>query len=203
MRIEIKNFLDKLDNDLNPIKEQAIKYYDIDSTIRAKNVVQIFKRPWIAPENFGLVLYPPVEKSWLVEFEKKTGKVIPKIYENVLLQMNGCFVYDFSLFGLPKSIYTKGVLDRSVLQQFDLTTANISWIREYEIDQDLFHIGGRAYSYSENIGYFVDKETILSIKETGEVVNSFATIRDFFVTEIEVAEKMMIAERDENGLQKH
>jgi hypothetical protein len=199
MKAEIENFLDKLSGDLNPIKEQVIKYCDIDSTIRKENIVLVFKRPWVAPENFGLMLYPPVDKSWLVEFEKRTGKAIPKIYENILLQMNGCFVYDFSLFGLPKSIYTKGVLDRSVLQQFDLTTANTSWIREYEIDQNLFHIGGRAYSYSENIGYFVDKETILSIRTTGEVLNSFVTVKDFFETEIEAAEQIMIIEREGNG----
>jgi hypothetical protein len=86
-----------------------------------------------------------------------------------------------------------------VLQQFDLTTANTNWIKEYDIDQSLFHIGSRAYSYSENIGYFVDKKTILSIRTTGEVVNSFATVKDFFATEIEAAEQIMITERDECG----
>ena len=198
MKAEIKNFLDKLNSDLNPIKEQAIKYCDIDSAVREDSVIQIFKRPWVAPENFGLLLYPPVDKNWLVEFEKRTSKVIPKIYENILLQMNGCFVYDFSLFGLTKSMHTKGLLDRKVLQQFDLTIANTSWIREYDIDQNLLHIGNRAYSYSENIGYFVEKETILSIKTTGEVVNSFATVKEFFETEIDAVEQMMIEERGES-----
>ena len=126
MTTEIVDFFDKLDNDLNPIKEQAIKYFDIDSKVRVDNAVQIFRRPWVAPENFGLLIFPPVDKNWLSEFEKRTGKVIPKVYENILRQMNGCFIYDFSLFGLPKSIYTKGVLDRKgLLQQYDLTTANI------------------------------------------------------------------------------
>jgi len=45
----------------------------------------------------------------------------------------------------------------------------------------------------------LDKETILSIRTTGEIVNSFATIKDFIETEIGVAEQMMIATRDENG----
>jgi len=197
MTREIKDFFDKLDNDLNPIKEQAIKYFDIDSKVRVDNAVQIYRRPWVAPENFGLLIFPPVDKNWLSEFVKRTGKVIPKVYENILRQMNGCFIYDFSLFGLPKSIYTKGVLNRSVLQQFDLTTANTSWVREYAIDQKLFHIGGRAYSYSENIGYFVDGETILSARTTGEIVNSFSTVKEFFATEIDAAEKMMIEERNE------
>jgi len=198
MIIDINDFLDKLDNDLNPIKEQAVKYYDIDSSLREDNVVQIYKQPWIAPQNFGLLLFPPVNKNWLGEFEKRTGKLIPKIYEKILLQLNGCFVYDFSLFGLPKSIYTKDVLGRNILQQFDLTEANLSWIKEYNIDQSFFHIGSRAYSYSENIGYFVDKETILSIKTTGEILNSFSTIKDFLAAEIDAAEQMMIMERDES-----
>ena len=195
MTKDIKDFFDKLDSDLNPIKEQAVRYFDIESNVSADNVIQIFKRPWVAPENFGLILYPPVEKEWLVEFERKTGKIIPKLYEEILLQMNGCFVYDFSLFGLPKSIYTKGVLDRCILQQFDLTEANSSWIREYDANQDLFHIG--SHCYDERIGYFVDNNTILSIKETGEIVNSFATVKDFLIKEIEMAEKIMIMERDD------
>ena len=195
MTKDIKDILDKLDSNLNPIKEQAIRYFDIESNVGADNVVQIFKRPWVAPENFGLILYPPVEKEWLFEFERKTGKIIPKLYEEILLQMNGCFVYDFSLFGLPKSIYTKGVLDRCILQQFDLTEANSSWIREYDANQDLFHIG--SHCYDERIGYFVDNNTILSIKETGEIVNSFATVKDFLIKEIEMAEKIMIMERDD------
>jgi hypothetical protein len=197
MTTSIKNFIDRLDNDLCPIKEQAFKYYDIDSKVREDNAVQIFKQVWIASQSFGLVLFPPADKNWISKFEKETGKLMPKIYENILLQMNGCFVYDFALFGLPKSIYTKGILDRSLLQQFDLATANTSWIREYNIPPNLFHIGSRAYSYSENTGYFVDNETILSIKTTGEIVNSFATVKDFFTTEIEVAEQMMLSERDE------
>jgi hypothetical protein len=45
----------------------------------------------------------------------------------------------------------------------------------------------------------VDKETILSIRATGEIVNSYATATDFFKTEIEAAEQMMITERDESG----
>ena len=195
MTKDIKDFFDKLDSDLNPIKEQAVRYFDIESNVRADNAIQIFKRPWVAPENFGLILYPPVEKEWLVEFERKIGKIIPKLYEEILFQMNGCFVYDFSLFGLPKSIYTKGVLDRRILQQFDLTEANSSWIRGYDVNQNLFHIG--SHCYDERIGYFVDNNTILSIKETGEIVNSFATVKDFLIKEIEMAEKIMIAERDD------
>jgi len=85
------------------------------------------------------------------------------------------------------------------LHQFDLTIANTDWIREYDIDQNLFHIGSRHYSYSENIGYFMDKETILSIRTTGEVVNFFATLRDFFESEIDAAEQIMIAKREESG----
>ena len=200
MITDIKDFLDKLDNDLNPIKEQAVKYYDLHSMVREDNAIQLFKQSWIAPQSFGLILFPPADRNWLSEFEKRTGKLIPKIYENILLQMNGCFVFDFSLFGLPKSIYTKGVLDRrGLLQQYDLTEANLSWIREYDIDQNMFHIGSRLYSDTENTGYFVDRETILSIKNTGEIVNTFSTVKDFVLTEIDAAEQMMIADRNESG----
>ena len=78
MTTNIKNFIDRLDNDLCPIKEQAFKYYDIDSKVREDNAVQIFKQVWIAPQSFGLVLFPPADKNWISKFEKETGKLMPK-----------------------------------------------------------------------------------------------------------------------------
>src|SRR6478609_7706159 len=115
MTSEIITFLDTLNSDFDPIKEQATKYFDSDSKIREDGAAQIFRRPWVAPLNFGLLLFPPVDKAWFSEFYKLTNKAIPKIYQDILLIMNGCFVYDFALYGLPKTIYTDGLLSRRSL----------------------------------------------------------------------------------------
>ena len=192
MTTEINAFLKNLNSDWNPVKEQVIKYFDIDSKIRNDGAAQIFKRPWIAPQNYGILIFPPVDKKLFHEFYKRTNKTIPRIYQNILIAVNGCLVYNFSLYGLPKSIYTTGLLDRTILQQYDLTTANIDWVKEYDIDQNLFHIGGRAYSYEENIGYFLDNDKIYSIRKSGEILNSWTDTKSFLQTEITIAEKMML-----------
>ena len=197
MTIEISSFLKSLSSEWEPVKDQAKKYFDSDSKIREDGAAQIFRRPWIAPLNFGLLLFPPVDKTWFAEFNKQTDKTIPEFYQNVLSNINGCFVYDFALYGLPRTLYTEGLLSRRILQQYDLGRANTDWIGNYNIDNDLFHIGGRSYSYDENIGYFLDGDRILSIRKNGEVLNSWATMTEFLKSEIEIVEKMMIKKRDE------
>ena len=196
MTNDLKTFLDNLSSDWDPIKIQTTKYFDRDSKIREDGAAQIFRRPWVASQNFGLLLFPPIVNDWLDIYKKNNARLIPKSYSDILLQMNGCFVYDFSLFGLPQSLYTTALLDRSKLQQFDIGTANRSWINEYEISEDYLYIGSRAYSSSENIGYFIDSNTnILSIRKNGQVLNNWTTFKDFLFEEIISAENIMLADK--------
>jgi hypothetical protein len=197
MTPEIKSFLDNLPDEWNAIKQQAVKYFDDDSDMRKDGAAQIFKRPWIAPLNFGLLLFPPVKKEFIILFEQRTGKAMPSLYKSVLLQMNGCFAYDFSLYGLPESMYQRNLLDRSFLQQYDLGAANMHWIYEYEVNDRLFHIGSRAYSFEENVGYFIDGENnILSIKTNGEQIRKWNSFESFLLEEIQEAEILMIKEKN-------
>lgn len=90
-------------------------------------------------------------------------------------------------------MYTTGLLSRTTLQQFDLGIANTNWKDEYKIDKNFFHIGGNSYSYSENIGYFIDNNnTILSIRTNGQVLNTWDNFKDFLKQEIESSEKTML-----------
>jgi hypothetical protein len=196
MEAEIKSYLDTLDQFWQPIKEQAIKYSDQENHTGKDGTIQIFRRPWVAPFNYGLIFYPPARQEYFGTFQQKTGKAIPSLYQQMLLQMNGCFVYDFALYGLTPSLYSIGLLDRSLLQPLDLGTANTDWIEEYRVDKTLFHIGGRAYSYEENIGYFLDNSNnILSIRKNGKQLGKWTVFRDFLTEEIAAAERMMLLER--------
>jgi hypothetical protein len=200
MYSQVESFLDTLDPFWQAIKEQAIKYSDQYSHIANDGTIQIFRRPWVAPFNYGLMFYPPARKEYFEIFQQKTGKAIPSLYQQILLQMNGCFVYDFALYGLTPSLYSMGLLDRSLLQPFDLGTANTDWMEEYKLDRTLFHIGGRAYTPKENIGYFLDSSNnILSIRKNGKQLGKWTLFRDFLTEEIEAAEKMMLKERNSNS----
>jgi hypothetical protein len=197
MQAEIKNYLQGLNKTWQPLKEQAVKYLDQESSILKDGTIQIFRRPWIAQFNYGLIFYPPAQNEYFQLFEQSTKQIVPSFYKAILLQMNGCFIYDFRLFGLPPSLYSKGVLNRSQLQPFDLGAANTDWIKEYIVDKDFFHFGGRAYSLDENIGYFLDKSNnILSIRKNGKQLRQWASFQDFLAEEIPTAEKMMIEERN-------
>ncbi|MBS0624326.1 MAG: SMI1/KNR4 family protein, partial [Verrucomicrobia bacterium] len=194
MKTEIKTFIDNLNSDFDIVKKQVDRYYHFDNkaNLRHDGAVKVFNRTWVAPMNYGLLLFPPADKTIIDKFEKKEKLKIPDLYRVILTIMNGCFIYDFSLFGLPKSIYEKGLLDRSDLYQFDLGTANKFWALDYDIEPNLFHFGGRAYSFDENTGYFIDQENkIYSILPSGQIIKTWTSFKQFMTDEVLEAEKMM------------
>lgn len=198
MTKEFESFFENLDEEFSPIKEQAIKYFDEDSKIEEDGTLSIFRRPWVAPQNFGLKLFLPPPTEFFEIFKERLGFEIPEVYKNFLRKLNGCFIYDFDLHGLPKSIYTENFLDRKIPQPFDLGTANAHWKNGFKVDQKLFHFGGRAYSFEENTGYFLDeKNTIFSFLKDGKLINSWSNFSEFLKEEILIAEKMMIDEKNE------
>lgn len=177
-----------------PIKQQAKKYLKNDSTLDKNSTLNIFRRPWVAPFNWGLILYKGAEAYWIEQFEQNTQKIIPSIYKSFLQRFNGCFIYDLSLFGLTPTIYLKGTLDRTLLQCHDLITANIEWILEYKLDQHHFYFGSRAYSFDENIGYFFVENKIRAIRTNGKIEKEWFDFTEFLNDEIKEAEKMMLKE---------
>lgn len=192
MTSDIKKFLENLDERFNIIKSQADKYFDNESEIRNDGTVQIFNRPWIAPLNFGMLLFPPVEKKWLNIFKEKSGIEIPDFYQSILLKMNGFRIFHCALFGLPKSIYENGLLDRTMLQPLSLESANILWKVNFKVNDDFFYIGSRRFDDDENSGYFLYQNEIFSIRENGEILNSWITFEDFLNEELNIAEDYML-----------
>jgi hypothetical protein len=198
MTEDLKIFLQKLTSDFSPIVEQATKYADKDSRIREDGTAEIFRRPWVASQNYGLWLFAPANEFLIYKFVEQTAVPIPEIYRALLLKMNGCHIYELSLFGLPPSLYIYGVLDRSSIQQYDLGTANRNWVKEYNTGPGLFHIGSRSYSYSENIGYFIKENKILSIRKNGKILKEWNSVFEFLKEEIGTSEKQMLKEAPED-----
>ena len=91
-------------------------------------------------------------------------------------------------------LYNSGQLNRSSLQCHDLTTANNNWIREYDVDPNLFHFGGRSYNDDENVGYFFDKQKILCCRKNGELINKWNTFSKMLSDEIKIVEQEMLDE---------
>jgi len=196
----MKEIIDKIKTwsvELEPIKIQVKKYLE-NNSVMDEAVLNVLHRLWVAPLNWGLMLYKGASPTWFSEFERRTRKPIPVFYQNFLKQMNGGFIYGMSMYGLTPSIYDTGVLKRTILQCHDLTTANTSWIKEYNVDPELFHFAGRPYSSKENIGYFFDDKNILSIRKNGQILNNWTNLGDMLFDEIEIVEKVMLEKIPEN-----
>lgn len=188
---KIKKRLKKIDKKYPAISSQCHKYLENNSKIDDNNTINIFHRPWVARQNWGIKLFDPIKSSWTKEFKTRTQKEIPDFYKDFLKITNGGFIYDMSLYGLPPTIYKNGLLSRSVLQCHDLTSANNNWIVEYEIEKDCFHFGGRAYTFDENVGYFYKNNEIICLQNSGEIIGKWKDFNDFLNDEIGKAEKMM------------
>src|SRR5574343_1515506 len=144
------------------IKKQAKKYFHNGSTIDDNQRINILHRPWVARLNWGLMLYKGADTKWVSEAEASINRTIPDFYKHFLTHINGCFLYDISLFGLVHS------LTRSILQCHSLTTANNELNKEFDVDQNWFHFGGGMYSDEENTGYFYGQNKIISARKNGK-----------------------------------
>ena len=186
--------LNGVSNNYEAVKEISFKYLKIDGKQTGNNL-EIYSQKWVAPLKYGIIIYEQTPNDHVKKFENDNNKRIPRIYKDFLLEINGCFIFDLSLFGLTPSIYETGLLDRSKVQCFDLGTANRNWISEYNVDEELFHFGSRSHSYDENIGYFIDDTgRIKSIRKNGQIIKEWTEFADFLKDEIAVVEKMMIEE---------
>ena len=100
MKKEILEVLNDLSSEFAPIKSQGEKYIDYNPRIDEEKTIGILHRPWIAPMNWGIILYKGCNQGWLPKFVEMTDKQIPEFYEGFLKSINGCFIYDISLIFL-------------------------------------------------------------------------------------------------------
>ena len=174
---------------LSPIREHAARYATFCSSISTDETLQIAHQPWVGPEAYAIRLFAPAKKAWFARFMERTSCSLPKPYQELLLNLNGCSIHGFDLFGLPPSLQgSTPLLDRSRSQPFDLETANQSWIDEYDIDPGDFHFGSRSWTYEENIGYFWSASGLRAIRTNGEVVGTWPDLIALLQDELPAAE---------------
>jgi len=192
IKIKIIDTLNDIPSEFCALKEHSLKYIKYSSIIDDDDIIGIGHRPWVAFYNFVISLFSPAKKAWFLNYKQKFGKPIPVIYQQFLLVTNGCFCYDFDLFGLTPSIQKSGLLDRKKLQCHDLGLANEYWINEYNVDKNSFYFGGRALNYNENVGFFINQDKSICVKrKNGETISQYTSFDNFLETELKIAEKMM------------
>jgi len=182
-----------LDRELSPIRVVAERLSDADSIIDpTAGAALLSRRPRIAPEAYACVIFPGVVREVAARYEAlqhSTGNQnfeIPAIYRSVLLRLNGAWIFQLSLYGLPPSMcQTPPVLDRSARQPLDLGTANRQWRMRYSADQKHFHFGSGPYSPQENVAYFLEADgSVISLLPGGKRVSEWHSIEAFLRAEI-------------------
>jgi hypothetical protein len=197
IQAKIKKIVEEYPDELNALKNIGIRYLTKCSAIDIDNSVLIAHRPWLGVMNFAIRFFPPAKKTWLTKFKEKK---IPECYRQFLLATNGAFVFGLSLYGLAPSMQkTPHLLDRSSLQCHDLSLANQDWIKDYRTDLNAFYFGSRAFSYRENLGYFIfGNLKIKALRQNGEIYKEWDSFSLFLEDEIKQAEQQ---QRNETNIE--
>ncbi len=180
----------KLPPDLRPLADSAWQHRLRGASLRPDGTVQVAPMPWVGPEAFAFVLYPPAEPAWIAGFGSRAGVGVPEPYRAVLAALNGCFAFGLALFGLAPSLQARPPrADRRALEPLDLAAANQYWAHEYRGADGEFHFGGCSWTPTENVGYFLTADGIYrSRRKDGEVLREWPTLRELLGDELPATE---------------
>jgi hypothetical protein len=101
VKLKIKDHLDSLPPELSALKTLSRRYLRHCSSIDLSGTIQIAHRPWVAPLNYALSIFPPAKQAWIKRFK---GKRIPDPYREVLRASNGLFAFGLTLYGFTPSL---------------------------------------------------------------------------------------------------
>jgi hypothetical protein len=144
---EIPFRLATLPDFLEPLRAAASRYSDKPSIASRDGTLHIGHRPWIAEQNYLIILYPPTPADTIDRYVDRLAIPITTQYVDFLRVIGGAFCFGMSLFGIPTSM--RGglrLVDRSVLDCHDIGTAAQHWIHEYRVPDGVFHFGNRHFS---------------------------------------------------------
>jgi hypothetical protein len=178
--------LDALPVDLAPLAETARALLTQPSDLSADGPLRLGHRPWVAPENYAITLYPGLSADALSCYCGRFGLEVPSLYARLLGAVNGAFCFGMSLAGVPLSMLgSPPLLDRTRLQCHDLGSSATLWANEYrKLPAGAFGFGHRHYSYRENVGYFIVGDKVLSIRMNGTVLGEWGGFADFLRDEL-------------------
>ena len=176
--------------DLHPLRDAAWQQRARGVNRHPDGIVEVAPMPWVGPEAYAFVLYPPAPADWRSEFNARAGRSLPDSYEAILAALNGCFAFALALYGLPPSLHGRTPRqDRRALEPLDLEAANRYWALDYRGASGEFHLGGRTWSDTENVGYFLAAGGVYRCRrKSGEVLREWSSLHDLLADELPAAE---------------
>ena len=199
MPLTVQSTIAALDDDLAPIRLVAERVADADSVIDPRTAAALLsRRPKIGVEAYACVVFAGVAPDVMTRYEEIQRSIgnrdfeIPLSYRNVLHRLNGAWIFQVSLYGLPPSMCQKPpLLDRSSRQPLDLGTANQNWRKRYSTDLNHFHFGSGPHTFQENVAYFLDGDgRVFSLLPGAQQVSEWSSIQAFLSAEIPRAESL-------------
>ena len=181
-----QSILDALPTELAPLAAVARGLLDKPGDLSADGVLRLGHRPWVAPENYAITLYPGLSADSLHRYARQCGLEVPETYASVLAATNGAYCFGMAIVGIPRSMLgSPPLLDRSRLQCQDMGMLGRSAVFEYrKLPPGAFHFGWRHFSPRENIGYFLADGRIMSIRKSGKVVGNWNGVAPFLQEEL-------------------
>src|SRR5438128_9820276 len=124
----IQQFLQRLDGDLSPLRTLVQQFSSSDTNLDPlTGALRFSHRPAIGAEAYACILYPGVDLDVIAQYEEihraRTSqyKDIPSFYKGMLGRLNGAFIFETALFGLPSSMTQQPPrLDRLVQHPLDV-----------------------------------------------------------------------------------
>lgn len=168
------------------LAEAASRLFDRPGGDFEDGVLRLGHRPWVAPENYAITIYPGMPAEVIDRYAQRIQGGIPESYASVLRAFSGAFVYGISLAGIPASMAGAATLvDRKILRCHDLSLATTFWAMEYsKVPAGAFHFGGRSFTSRSNVGYFLAGDKIISLRNSGKKIGEWTDFDTFMREEI-------------------
>ena len=197
MNPAIKRFLQTIGDDLSPLRCVIERLAASDANVEPlTGSLRLSHRPEIGTEAYACVLYPGVGFDVIDRYERvqrarlSSYVDIPPFYKNLLTRMNGAYLFNMALFGVPPSMaQNPPLLDRSTLQPLDVCSANDTWRLDYRVARSNFYFASGSHSSTENVGYFLTPDNRVEAYLVGEKkIGEWAGMDVFLTEEVERAE---------------
>jgi hypothetical protein len=211
---EISEYLSTLSSYVEPIKNICKKYlkycsivdsdYSLDKngkTLPFLEVIYIGHNPKAHHNSYMIEINKGIDPSWVVTFSERTNITIPKMYEDFLIEMNGCTLFNtinesFMLYGLspkkycPPDYFYNNEVPNKDFAAYDLEAQNMEIKNKNNFEG--FLIGHRELVFwlmrSEFVYYFISHNKILAIKNN-KIKAEYDNFNDFLKREIKLAKK--------------
>lgn len=191
MADQIRGWLDGLPTRLAPLRHLVLRHLTagyIDDPQSGAWLID--HRPKVAAEAYAIVLFHgiddvAVDRYRAIQERMGEGIDIPNEYRSILSYLNGAQILKGHFFGIPRSMLTyPPLLDRSIRQPMDISSANKFWKVQYKAEPRFF-FGSGPYSHEENLGYFWGGDGRIETFRTGGArVDSYCNFEGFLDGEI-------------------